>query len=95
MQKSKLKSGEYAAFLNYKNEYIGGCIFWNRDEKNNKVFWTSDWWIFSDSRDIKIEFYAVVENELKVSEICKVHLDISHLVKLGKENYGNIRIVSV
>ena len=92
MQNSKLKSGEYAAFLNSKNEVIGGCIFFNRDEKNDKIYWTSHWWIYEDIRNVKVEFYNAKDNLLEISSVSRATLNISHNVKIGKENKGTIQI---
>lgn len=92
MQKIKIQSGEYAAFLNPKNEIIGGCIFFNIDKKNDKIYWTSNWWIFKDIRDIKVEFYKAEDNALKLICINRAVLNISHNVKLGLMNKGNIQI---
>lgn len=92
MLNNKTKSGEYATFL-YNKRIIGGCIFYNRDGKNDKIFWTSNWWLFVDNREIKVEFYSAKDTILKVIGTSKAKLDISHNVIIGKINKGSIRII--
>ena len=93
MKPGELLTGEYAAFLSDKNELVGGCIYWNIDEKNDKVVWTSDWWLFKDIRKVKVDFYNIKEDKLELIVQKKGKLDISHNIVLGKENKGTIRIL--
>lgn len=92
----KINSGEYATFLNEKNTIIGGCIFWNKDEKDSNVFWTSCWYLFSKDKVVKVEFYRIKNDVLEsVGILKKVELDISHTIVLNKELKGTIRIISM
>lgn len=95
MHNRDLKSGQYAAFLDKNNELIGGCIWWNVDEKNSKKFWTSHWWLFKDVRDVKIDFYQIVEEKLDLIAQKKGTLNISHIIRIGRENKGTISIVCI
>lgn len=93
---TKITKGEYATFLNVKNEIIGGAIFWNRDEKNDKVFWTSCWYLFSKDKVVKVELYNIKNDVLEIVNILKkAELDISHTIVLNKELKGSIRIISM
>ena len=95
MLNNKINSGEYLSFLD-GDARIGGAIYWNRDEKNNKIFWTSCFWLFQDVRNVKVEFYNVKENVLEiVGMIPKATLDIPHNLIIGKELLGSIRIICI
>ena len=94
MHTKDLISGEYAAFLDQKTlELVGGCIWWNVDEKDAKKFWTSHWWLFKDIRDIKVDFYKITEDKLELLTQKKATLNISHNIRLGKECKGSIAFV--
>ena len=91
----KIKQGEYLCFLDGSTQ-IGGAIYWNRDEKDNKIFWTSCFWLFQDIRNIKVEFYNVKDSKLEiVGMIPKATLDIPHNLIIGKELLGSIRIICI
>lgn len=67
-------------------------MFWNQDEKDVNKYWTSDFWLFKDERNVTVEFYVVIkdENRLNLVGTKKVNLNISHKVVLNKECFGTI-----
>lgn len=90
---TKINKGEYAAFLNGKNEIIGGAIFWNKDEKNEKIFWTSCWYLFNKDKVVKVEFYVIKNDVLEIVNVRNAILNISHNIILNRELKGTIQII--